>query len=48
MLQVLDTYHDCFSNKPGMCNLIEHEIVTLPGFVPKRAKAYRIPEVLKP
>jgi hypothetical protein len=33
--------------KPGFCSIIEHEIITLPGFVPKRSKPYKIPEALK-
>jgi hypothetical protein len=47
LLAILDRYADCFSNQPGLCPVVEHEIELVPGFVPKRSKAYRIPEVLK-
>lgn len=47
LLNILDAFPTCFEEKPGFCSLIEHEIITLPGFVPKRAKPYKIPEMLK-
>jgi hypothetical protein len=47
-LQVLDKYPNCFSDKPGLCTLVEHEIVVRSDFRPKRMKPYRIPELLKP
>jgi hypothetical protein len=47
LLALLDKYADCFSDKPGLCNVVEHEINLMPGFVPKRSRAYRIPEMLK-
>jgi hypothetical protein len=48
LLDLLDEYADCFSDKPGLCNVVQHDIVTLPGFAPKRLKPYKIPESLKP
>ena len=48
LLNVLDKYPSCFSDKPGLCTFAEHEIVVTPDFRPKRIKPYRIPELLKP
>ena len=48
LLAVLDKYHECFSDDPGLCTLVQHEINLLPDFRPKRLKAYRVPERLKP
>jgi len=48
LLELLDEFSACFSDKPGLCSVVQHEVVTLPGFVPKRIKPYRIPESLKP
>src|SRR6218665_3945763 len=48
LFMVLDKYAAVFSDKPGLCLAAEHEIKLLPGFVPKRLRAYRIPELLKP
>jgi hypothetical protein len=48
LLNVLDRYPSCFSEKPGLCTLVEHEIVVTSDFKPKRMKPYRIPEKLKP
>ena len=48
LLRLLDKYPQCFSDDPGFCNLAQHEINLLPGFKPKRSKAYRVPERLKP
>jgi len=47
LLQLLDEFPECFAVKPGLCKAVEHEIITLPGFVPKRLKAYKIPESLR-
>ncbi len=47
LLDLLDEFSDCFSDKPGLCTAAQHEIITLPGFVPKRLKPYRIAESLK-
>jgi hypothetical protein len=45
---MLDRYPSCFSEKAGLCTLVEHEIVVTPDFRPKRMKPYQIPEILKP
>jgi hypothetical protein len=47
LLSVLDEFADVFSDKPGLCTLVEHNIVTTPDFKPKAFKAYKIPEVLR-
>jgi hypothetical protein len=35
------------SRKPGLCQILEHEIHVTPDFKPKRLKEYRIPEKFK-
>jgi len=45
--QVLNKHEKVFSNVPGHCNLIEHEINLVEGFKPKPMKQYRIPEKLR-
>jgi hypothetical protein len=47
LLNVLDQYADCFSETPGLCNAILHEIPTTADFIPKRLCAYRVPEAMK-
>ena len=47
-LAVLDKYPECFSETPGYCDSVEHEIIVTPEFRPKRMKAYRVPEKLRP
>ena len=47
LLQVLDQFPECFSDKPGLCELVTHEIKVTPVFKPKQFKAYRVPEILK-
>ena len=36
-----------FDNKPGCCNVVEHQIKLVEGFQPKSLKVYRIPDKLK-
>ena len=48
LLRLLDDYSDIFSDKPGFCPLIEHKIKLTSDFKPKRMRAYKVPEVLKP
>ena len=48
LLQLLDRYASCFSERPGFCNLMEHKIDVNAYFKPKKFKAYKIPQVLKP
>jgi hypothetical protein len=45
---VLDKYQEVFSDNPGYCSLIEHEIKITPDFKPKGLRAYKVPELLKP
>ncbi len=47
-LQLLNEFSDCFTETPGFCPYVEHEIVISPDFKPKRLREYRIPEILKP
>jgi len=47
LCNLLDEFADCFSNQPGLCTVIQHEINTTSDFVPRRTRAYRVPEVLK-
>jgi hypothetical protein len=48
LFAVLDKFPEVFSDKPGYCPLIEHEIKVSSDFKPKRLRAYRVPELLKP
>jgi len=48
LLEILDKYPECFSDQPGYCDAVYHEIKLKPGFTPKQSKSYRIPEILKP
>ena len=48
MLEVLDRLSECFSDKPGYCDLVQHGIHVTESFKPKRLRAYRVPESLKP
>jgi len=47
-LAILDEFPECFSDSPGFCNLVEHEIHVTKDFKPKRLRAYRVPESIKP
>ena len=47
LFNLLDEYAACFSETPGLCALLMHTIPTTPDFVPKRLRAYRVPENLK-
>jgi len=48
LLELLDKYPECFTDDPGLCTLVHHEINLLPEFRPRRLRAYRVPERLKP
>ena len=48
LLDILDQFPDVFSDVPGKCDLVEHEIKLKPGFKPKQFRPYRVPEKLKP
>ena len=47
-MELLDKYPECFSDDPGFCSLAQPEINLLSDFKPRRLKAYRVPEKLKP
>ena len=47
LLAVLDRFPECFDEKPGLCTLVEHEIIMSADFIPRRARAYKVPESLK-
>ena len=47
LFAVLDKYPECFSDKPGYCSILEHEINVTSDFRPKRLPAYRVPENLR-
>jgi len=48
LLQLLDKYAACFADTAGHCDNVTHRIVVDDAFVPKRLRAYRVPELLKP
>jgi hypothetical protein len=47
LLSLLDSYSDRFTEKPGFCDVVEHELRMKPEFKPRRFKAYKVPEHLK-
>jgi len=47
LLDILDKFPECFSDKPGCCDWIQHEIRVTESFKPKRLRAYRVPGSLK-
>ena len=47
LLHVLDQFSECFSDKPGLCELVTHEIKVTLEFKPRQFKAYRVPRFLK-
>ena len=46
LLHVLDQFPECFSDKPGLCEFVTHEIKVMPEFKPKQFKAYMVPEIV--
>jgi Reverse transcriptase (RNA-dependent DNA polymerase) len=48
LFAVLDKYPECFSETPGFCGQLGHDIIVSPEFRPKRLRAYKIPEKLRP
>jgi len=48
LLQLLDKYADRFSEIPGLTTRAEHCVELMPGFKPKRMRAYKVPEKLQP
>jgi len=47
-LSLLDQFANVFDEKPGLCTVVEHAINVTPYFKPKRIKAYKVSELLKP
>ena len=47
LLHVLVQFPECFSDKPGLCELATHENKVTPEFKSKQFKACRVPEILK-
>ena len=47
LLAVLDEFADVFSDSPGLCTVVEHEIHVTSDFRPRMTRAYRVPEILK-
>ena len=43
LFEVLDEFAASFSDKPGLCDVVTHRIVTTPEFVPKQMRPYRVP-----
>jgi len=43
LFEVLDEFAACFSDKPGLCDVVTHRIVTTPEFVAKQTRPYRVP-----
>jgi len=43
LVEVLDEFVACFSDKPGLCDVVTHRVVTTPDFVPKQMRPYRVP-----
>jgi len=48
LLALLDEFAECFSDKPGLCRVAEHQIRVTRDFQPKRMRPYRVPEAMKP
>jgi len=48
LLHLLDRYEECLSETPGYCNIVEHEMPVTSDFKPKRLRAHKVPERLKP
>ena len=48
LLTILNKYQDRFTEKTGLCTLVEHEIELKPDFRVKEFAAYRIPFAYRP
>src|SRR6218665_256118 len=48
LLAILNKYQDRFTEKTGLCTLVEHEIELKPDFRVKEFAAYRIPFAYRP
>ena len=48
LLALLDEFHVCFGDKPGLCSVAERRIRVTSDFQPKRLRSpYRVPELMK-
>ena len=47
LLRLLDEFSDCFTDKPGLCEVVSHRIRTTSDFTPRQMRPYRVPELLK-
>ena len=47
LCQLLDEFADCFVDKPGLCDVITHQIQTTSEFMPRQVRPYRVPAVFK-
>jgi len=47
LLALLDEFKECFSNIPGLCTVVTHEIHLTDDFKPRQTRTYRVPELLK-
>jgi len=43
LVEGLDEFAACFSDKPGLCDVVTHRIMTTPEFMPKQMRPYRVP-----
>ena len=48
LLKLLDEFADVFVEKPGLCNEGMHEIHVTRDLKPRRLRAYKVSELLKP
>ena len=42
LVEVLNEFAACFSDKPGLCDVVTHRIVTTPDFVLNQMRPYRV------
>jgi hypothetical protein len=47
LMALVDAFAICFSDVPGLCTAVVHEIPTTKDFIPKRVRGFRIPETLR-
>ena len=43
LLALFDDFPTVFSDRPGLCTLVQHTVELLPGYTPRRLRAYRVP-----
>jgi len=48
LTELLDELPQCFSDNPGFCNVVQHEIHVTSDFKLKRLRAYQVPQSIKP